>query len=185
MLLKNLIGETYHPKNKDEQDFWAKHKVELFQNKYSTAEYDPVFQGSKIKVSPREADRHGYSGAPSPKNPMDKSPEGNDEKHYEEVETEGDVVDEAHSKMQADQAATYHKLRGKRAEKDVDDFEKRADKSYKWMGVTHAQDKVRAKLKRKAELHKRAEKAATKLAGDRRPLANKTDKPNPPDGGYN
>jgi hypothetical protein len=93
MLLKDIIGETYHPKNKDEQEFWAKHKVELFQNKYSTAEYDPLFQGTKIKVSPREAERHGYSGAPSPKNPMDKSPEGNDEKHYEEVEVGGDIVE--------------------------------------------------------------------------------------------
>lgn len=82
-LLKDIIGETYYPKNKDEQDFWAKHKVELFQNKYSDAEYDPLFTGSKVKISPREADRHGYSGSPSPNNPQDESPEGNDAKVYQ------------------------------------------------------------------------------------------------------
>lgn len=85
--LKDIIGETYYPKNKDEQNFWDKHQVELFKNMYSTAEYDPVFKGTKIKVSPREADRHGYSGSPSPKGTMGKAPDGNDVKVYESDET--------------------------------------------------------------------------------------------------
>ena len=71
--LTNIIGEVYRPKSGDEQRFFDKHVVQLFQNIYAKDEYDKLFKGTNVKAVDREKDNHGY-------NP------GSDEKVYEEVE---------------------------------------------------------------------------------------------------
>ena len=160
--LKDIIGETYYPKNKDEQDFWAKHKVELFQNMYADAKYDPMFTGSKVSVTPREGDhRHGYDGARSPSNPMDKPPEGNDEKHYEEVD-----VAEAHSKKQAQQAAVAHAAEYDDNRKQLDNLaQDETNPNKRMMGGGARMDRQKAKLALRQKRVSKAADIARKMGG--------------------
>ena len=68
--LHKIIAEVYRPKSGDEQRFFDKHVVKLFDNIYSKPEYDKLFKGQNVKTIDREKDNHGY-------NP------GSDEKVYE------------------------------------------------------------------------------------------------------
>jgi hypothetical protein len=70
MKLKDLIGETFYPKAKDEQRFFDKHEPVTFKNIYSGEKYDHMFKGSNLKQATKDEPRHGYT-------------DGADEKVYE------------------------------------------------------------------------------------------------------
>lgn len=71
--LHKIIAEVYRPKSGDEQRFFDKHVVKLFDNIYSKPEYDKLFKATNVGNVDREKDNHGY-------NP------GNDEKVYESAD---------------------------------------------------------------------------------------------------
>lgn len=172
--LQDILGvdnlqEVYTPFPEDERRFYKKHGLELgkegeppikfprFDNMYSDGgKYDAnkLFKGATTTYD-REKNRHGYSP-------------GKDQEHYEEYV----AIDEAHSKMQAKQAATYHGMKAKQRQDDVDAMQNRIINT-SGHGKRARLSATKSKFERRRDLHLKAKKIAKRLSGEFSPLTDK------------
>lgn len=86
-----------------------------------------------------------------------------------------DFVDEAHSKVQAKQAATAHGVSAMQRQKDIDAINKKIENTGGLLGTKGKLKSARDKLERRRNQHWKARNIAKKMSGDLSPLTNDGD----------